>query len=146
MTSLHASCPDCSLSEKLRFILSATYQHARNLAIFTALYKILTGVMASVRGCAGPLHHATAGAVCGYLVFGDDNKINMQVSGSHPTQCLSFASAPADQPLPVVTGNHSSSTAGPPARLPALPLLPLSLPLLLPSLRSSHVGPCHVAL
>ena len=82
MTFLHSLYPDCSLQEKLRFILSATYQHARNLAMFTALYKMLTQGMAGVRGCAGPLHHATAGALCGYLVFGDDNKINMQVSGS----------------------------------------------------------------
>ena len=68
-----------SLQEKLQFILSATYQHARNLAILTALYKLLNLVLLYVRGCSSPLQQAMAGAVCGYLIFGDDNKINMQV-------------------------------------------------------------------
>ena len=52
----------------------------------------------------------------------------------------------ADQPLLVVTGDHSSSATGPPEGLPALPFLPLPLLLLLPSLCSSHVGSGHVAL
>ena len=69
-----------SLQDKLQFIISATYQHARNLAILTALYKILTKLLEHVRGKVNsPLHHAMAGALCGYLVFGTDNKINMQV-------------------------------------------------------------------
>lgn len=72
--------PTYSLQEKIKFILSATYQHARNLATFTALYKLLTQVLLAVRGRTSALHHLTAGAVCGYLVFGEDNKINMQVS------------------------------------------------------------------
>lgn len=69
----------CSLQEKLQFIVSATYQHARNLAVLTALYKLLTRAMEGVRGRGSPLQKAVAGAVCGYLVFGADNKINMQV-------------------------------------------------------------------
>ena len=68
-----------SLPEKLLFILTATYQHARNLAILTAAYKILTGVLEHVRGRGSSLHHAMAGALCGYLVFGTNNKVNMQV-------------------------------------------------------------------
>lgn len=69
-----------TLQEKLQFILSATYQHARNLALLTTLYKLLKQAMEYVRGGDSPLQEAAAGAVCGYLVFGADNKINMQVS------------------------------------------------------------------
>ena len=65
-----------SLQEKLRFILSATYQHGRNLALFTALYKVLSATLEAATGRAVP---AIAGAVCGCLVFGTNNKINMQV-------------------------------------------------------------------
>ncbi|CAI8024164.1 Peroxisomal membrane protein 4 [Geodia barretti] len=69
-----------SLQEKLHFILNATFQHARNLAILTALYKALTLALQRIAGRAVPGLPAITGAVCGYLVFGTETKINMQIN------------------------------------------------------------------
>ena len=71
--------PTASLREKLLFIIQATYQHARNLALFTTVYKVLTIALQRLWGRGHPLHNFAAGFVGGYLVFGAENKINMQV-------------------------------------------------------------------
>ena len=61
------------------FILKATFQHARNLAFFTVIYKTITLVLKRLRGHQHPLHTFLAAMISGYFVFGSNNKINMQV-------------------------------------------------------------------
>nr|XP_002126961.1 peroxisomal membrane protein 4-like [Ciona intestinalis] len=75
---------DVPLKDKIRLILRATYQHARNLAQFTFLYKLLTTTLSktSSKPSVGknPLHVIPAAAFAGYLVFGEKNPINMQIN------------------------------------------------------------------
>ena len=68
--------------EKAVFILKATYLHARNLALFTFVYKTITLVLKRLRGYQHPLHTFLAAMISGYFVFGTNNKINMQVLDS----------------------------------------------------------------
>ena len=70
----------CSLKEKVLFILQATFQHARNLAFFTAVYRTLTAVLAWGMGGARQWHTFVAAFASGYLVFGREDKVNTQVS------------------------------------------------------------------
>lgn len=69
-----------SLKEKIQFILSATAQHARNLAFFALIYKAISIFLNKLRGQGHPLHNFIGGLCGGYLVFGTNNKVNMQVS------------------------------------------------------------------
>ena len=68
-----------SLKEKLIFILRATYQHAKNLAYFAVIYKTLNFLMQRLVGASHPLQNFVSAAVGGYFVFGENNKVNMQV-------------------------------------------------------------------
>ena len=76
------------LQEKIKMILQATYQHGRNLACFTFLYKVINAILAkssgqltSVRGGRKtPWHVILAASTAGYFVFGTNNPINTQVS------------------------------------------------------------------
>ena len=70
----------CSLREKFRFILSATIQHATNLASFAVIYKSVSMLLNKLRGQTHPLHNFIAGMLGGYAVFSTNNKVNMQVS------------------------------------------------------------------
>lgn len=68
-----------SLKEKIHFILSATAQHAKNLAFFALLYKSVSLLLNKLRGKTHPLHNFIGGLTGGYFVFGSNNKVNMQV-------------------------------------------------------------------
>ena len=72
----------CSLKEKITFILQATYQHAKNLALLTALYRVLMAVLCKVQGGKRGWHTLLCGFISGYVVFGEENKVNTQVSVS----------------------------------------------------------------
>ena len=68
-----------SLKEKALFILQATFQHARNLAFFTAVYRTLMAVLAWSEGRASQWHTFVAAFTSGYFVFGREDKVNTQV-------------------------------------------------------------------
>lgn len=61
------------------FIINATFQHARNLAFLTFIYKTITLALKRLWGHQHPLHTFLAAMIGGYFVFGSNNKINMQV-------------------------------------------------------------------
>ncbi len=69
-----------SLKDKAKFILEATYQHGRNLALLTAVYKIVTLLFRKLTGKDHPVFTFIAAFTGGYLVFGENNKVNMQVN------------------------------------------------------------------
>lgn len=69
-----------SLQDKLKFILQATFQHARNLALLTTIYKVVTLLFKQLTGSVHPLVTFIGAFAGGYFVFGENNKINMQVS------------------------------------------------------------------
>lgn len=68
-----------SLQEKLKFILQATFQHARNLAFLTTVYKIVTLLFRKLTGKEHPVFTFIGAFLGGYFVFGENNKLNMQV-------------------------------------------------------------------
>ena len=68
-----------SLKEKALFILQATFQHARNLAFFTAVYRTLMAVLDWSEGRASRWHTFVAAFTSGYFVFGREDKVNTQV-------------------------------------------------------------------
>ena len=63
----------------MEFIARATYQHARNLAFFTTLYKSICYLLQRIFGRRHPVQAFIAAFTCGYFVFGENNKVNMQV-------------------------------------------------------------------
>ncbi|KAH0292078.1 peroxisomal membrane protein 4 [Aureobasidium namibiae CBS 147.97] len=70
------------LSTKLSSVLKATKQHARNLATFAFLYKLLMLVQKSVRPAGKEMSSDSfvAGAVGGYYVFGrSKSSVNQQI-------------------------------------------------------------------
>ncbi len=69
------------LRDKLEFILRATFQHARNLALLATSYKVLCFLLRKAMGRQHPLQNFVSAAISGYFVFGENNKINMQVRG-----------------------------------------------------------------
>jgi len=70
---------NCRLRERFEFILRATFQHAKNLALLTTIYKSLMLLMSKATGRTHPLMNFIAAFVGGYTVFGENNKVNMQV-------------------------------------------------------------------
>ncbi|KAL8916830.1 MAG: hypothetical protein Q9208_008317 [Pyrenodesmia sp. 3 TL-2023] len=73
----------CSLQEKLRIILKATFQHARNLATFATVYKTMMLLLRNVSpdGKESSPHTFLAGLAGGYLVFGRgiQSSVNQQI-------------------------------------------------------------------
>lgn len=69
-----------SLSDKLRDIVNATYQHSRNLALYVSLYKLVTCVMRHLRGVETPLNSLVGGAVGGAIMFGSNTPVNAQIN------------------------------------------------------------------
>lgn len=67
------------LKEKAMFILRATFQHAKNLAFLTTIYKIILLILKKLQGRTLPIHNFVGAFVAGYFVFGENNKVNMQV-------------------------------------------------------------------
>ncbi|MXQ86811.1 hypothetical protein E5288_WYG013093 [Bos mutus] len=70
----------CSLREKLRAILQATYTHSWNLARFVFLYKGLCALQSHVQGKTYQAHSFVSAFIGGLLVFGNNNNINSQIS------------------------------------------------------------------
>ena len=71
-----------SLKEKAMFILRATFQHAKNLAFLTTIYKTILLILKKLQGRTLPVHNFIGAFVAGYFVFGENNKVNMQVNKS----------------------------------------------------------------
>lgn len=71
-----------SLREKLKAIAQATYTHSRNLAYFVFTYKGLMAVQSRIKGKKIPFHSFLAACIGGWLVFGENNNINSQVSNN----------------------------------------------------------------
>ncbi len=69
-----------SLKEKIRFILKATYQHARNLAFFVTIYKTLMVLQRIVKGAEHSSDAFVAGVIGGYIIFGEENGVNQQIN------------------------------------------------------------------
>lgn len=69
-----------SLREKLKSIAEATYTHSRNLAYFVFTYKGLMALQSRLQGKKVPFHSFFAACIGGWLVFGDNNPVNSQVS------------------------------------------------------------------
>lgn len=67
--------------EMIKSILKATYQHAKSLGQFVFTYKLLTSLLS--RASAGKKEQwfsFVAAFVGGYLIFGENNPINMQIN------------------------------------------------------------------
>lgn len=64
----------CSFREKLKLVIKATRQHARNLATFALIYKssmiVLRNLNLSEAGKEGRYDSFLAGCLGGYAVFG----------------------------------------------------------------------------
>ncbi|KAI4161481.1 MAG: hypothetical protein LQ342_004884 [Letrouitia transgressa] len=72
-----------TFQEKLKIILKATFQHARNLATFATVYKSVLYLLRSTPRLAkeSSSHTFIAGLVGGYLVFGRgiQSSVNQQI-------------------------------------------------------------------
>ncbi|KAL8905715.1 MAG: hypothetical protein Q9207_002471 [Kuettlingeria erythrocarpa] len=72
-----------SLQEKLRIVLKATFQHARNLATFATVYKTMMLLLRSIspNGKETSPHTFLAGLAGGYMVFGRgiQSSVNQQI-------------------------------------------------------------------
>lgn len=73
-----------TIQEKLRLILRATRQHARNLAVYATLYKLNMYVLRTSRSSQKELRYDTfmAGLLGGYIVFGRgfQSSVNQQIT------------------------------------------------------------------
>lgn len=69
----------CSLQDKLRAILQATYTHSSNLACFVFIYKGLCTLQSHVQGKTYQVHSFLAAFIGSLLVFTKNNNINNQV-------------------------------------------------------------------
>ena len=73
-----------SIRDKLLLILRATRQHARNLAVYATLYKLILHILRSLRPSQKELHYDTfvAGLLSGYVVFGRgmQSSVNQQIT------------------------------------------------------------------
>ncbi|KAJ2001608.1 Ubiquitin-conjugating enzyme E2 4 [Coemansia thaxteri] len=71
-----------SAQSKAMAILKATRAHAQGLAFFVAIYKLLLLVQQrlSTTGKSTDLHTFVAGAIGGYLVFGEQTNVNQQIT------------------------------------------------------------------
>ncbi|KAK2722051.1 hypothetical protein QYM36_002561 [Artemia franciscana] len=67
-----------SLRSKIWSILEATIQHSRNLAFFVTIYKTITKLLHFLAGEKEKRHSFVAAFIGGYLVFGENNRINQQ--------------------------------------------------------------------
>ena len=70
-----------TVQERLMFVYRATKQHATNLLKFVTIYKTLTILQRNTNGGKPrSLDSLLAGLVGGYVVFGERNAVNEQVS------------------------------------------------------------------
>jgi peroxisomal membrane protein 4 len=68
-----------SIQEQAKIVLEATYKHSRNLAFFVTIYKSLMALQRFIRGKEASSDSFFAGLIGGYIIFGDNNNINMQI-------------------------------------------------------------------
>jgi peroxisomal membrane protein 4 len=66
--------------DRLKRIFDATFTHSRNLAKFVAIYKTLLCVFRHLRQRDSGINALLAGAIGGYMVFGEFNPINSQIN------------------------------------------------------------------
>ncbi len=66
--------------KKLKFVARAAATHARNLAMFAALYKTARILLRGLHGQEHQAHAFLSACVGGYTVFGKNNPINMQIN------------------------------------------------------------------
>ena len=62
-----------SLKEKATFILRATFQHAKNLAFLTTIYKTILLILKKLQGHTLPIHDFIGAFVASYFVFGENH-------------------------------------------------------------------------
>lgn len=64
----------------MRFIISSGCEHAKRLAVFGLVYKIIGFLLKAVfGGTPTPIHTLIAAMMGGYCAFGTNTKIAMQV-------------------------------------------------------------------
>ena len=68
-----------SLKEKIKYILTATSTHAKNLAYFALIYKTINYLITLFLKELKQYHTMIAAFIGGYFVFGTRNNINEQV-------------------------------------------------------------------
>ncbi|KAK3764338.1 hypothetical protein RRG08_067012 [Elysia crispata] len=61
-------------------ILSATYQHSRNLGMFVLIYKGLTSSLSWGESKSHQIHHFLSAFCAGFVIFGKYNKVNEQIN------------------------------------------------------------------
>lgn len=77
MTLLWSRGPPMQMATK---IFNATKQHGMNLAKFAFVFKLLYGVLGKVTGGSAAWHSVVLGALCGFLFWGDNSPVNVQVN------------------------------------------------------------------
>ncbi|KAF9439097.1 Peroxisomal membrane protein 4, partial [Entomortierella beljakovae] len=68
-----------NFKDMAKFVLTATKQHAKNLAFFATIYKTLLILQRRMHGKERPMDSFIAGLVGGYVVFGENNNVNQQI-------------------------------------------------------------------
>mmetsp|Transcript_29950 Transcript_29950/g.34023 ORF Transcript_29950/g.34023 Transcript_29950/m.34023 type:complete len:220 (+) Transcript_29950:148-807(+) len=68
-----------SFSHKVKQILRATYQHAKNLGLFVFFYKLVVCAQRKLFKSRNNLHSLVAGFLVSYFVFGEKNPVNSQI-------------------------------------------------------------------
>ncbi|CAI9740019.1 Hypothetical predicted protein [Octopus vulgaris] len=69
-----------TLTEKFRGILEATYTHAKSLALFNVIHKVILQIFEWFGKKKKPSHIFCASVIAGYCVFGRYNKVNEQIN------------------------------------------------------------------
>jgi len=69
-----------SFYEKLNDIMTATFQHSRNLACYVAIYKAVVCFLRHLRNKESGINTLVGGAVGGFFIFGTDNPVNSQIN------------------------------------------------------------------
>jgi len=69
-----------SFESKVRGILRATFQHAKNLGTFVAIFKGVVALMRYLRRKESGLNVLMGGLIGGMMVFGNSNPINSQIN------------------------------------------------------------------
>jgi peroxisomal membrane protein 4 len=67
------------LRTKARLILTATFQHSKNLCMFVSIYKSTLILLRRLAGKESSSDAFVAGLLGGYIVFREDNGINQQI-------------------------------------------------------------------
>lgn len=71
---------DLGPNEMAKRIFNATKQHGMNLAKFAFVFKSCIGILAKAQGGPAPWHAFVVGGLCGYLFWGENSPVNVQVN------------------------------------------------------------------